>query len=89
MTRPPYLCRAHRWVGLNVLRFVARAFGFAALLRLADLRLDLREGSVRESSRVATMPRCRRLVLRRVVLNPPARRSLADTAELLAGRAAR
>jgi len=44
-----------------------RAIGVAALLRLLDRRVDLREGLVRESSSIDVMPAVLRFVFRAAV----------------------
>jgi hypothetical protein len=57
--------------------------GVPDLVRWVERRVDLRDGLVRESSSIAVIPAAERLLLRRAVEPPPARRSDA----LVPGRA--
>jgi hypothetical protein len=78
-----YRRRALAWAaradGVSNRLTAARSLPWLGLPRLALLRVDLRDGFVRESSSVAVARLVFPRVLRRAVIGPPARRSLADT----------
>src|SRR5690606_17448065 len=69
--------RMARALGLTAWATALRSLPWLGLARLADFRVDFREGRVTESSRAAVIPSVRARELRRAVWPPPARRWLA------------